>query len=149
MQDSCQPPQGMVETDKNRNLFKDAFKVYVGPGRPWSYDDFSAASGFEKRTVENWAYGAATPDQAKIFKCCQILGVEFLNRLLLPMGYTATAIDSIESVTYQELLQTLMSFANLYSEALLPNGGIDHRVVRRIHDSIPVLVNKLASFSAR
>lgn len=105
--------------------FHNAMSAFVGFGRKWSCATVSAATGINRRTVESYLSGQATPTIEKYQSLCVVLGEAFMDATLEATQYKVRSVEPGDT-TIQKTLSSLLQTAKSVSIAL-EDGRIDHR----------------------
>ena len=108
----------------------DALRRFVGPKKPYGYDDCAAAIDAQRSTVESWVLGNATPQLFKFLKLVALLGPEFANELL-----RLAHIDGAERVDAAPVTDAALNACAAQLVAILSNAMI--RTVTVNHQAKP------------
>lgn len=75
-----------ITTDLVRERTADAIRARCGPGKPMSVDALVEATGLDRRTIEAYRRGEATPCLSKLLRLVAVLGPSLLNDVLALAG---------------------------------------------------------------
>ncbi|HEY8343354.1 MAG TPA: hypothetical protein VIK75_10250 [Calditerricola sp.] len=107
--------------------FKDAFSLFVGPGKRFSVEAISEATGIGVRTVKSHLWGETTPGYAALMAYMRVLPDAFVTMALAPAGIAAVQrTEPDENVCGHKTLSAMLSRSAMLAKALEDN-RIDHR----------------------
>ena len=118
------------KTDREAALSRlgEALRRRVGRGCDWSAERVAAALGCSVAAVKAWRRGEAAPDGPTLLRLAALLGPDFLNELLQPLG-----LGGLHLLEEPELCSLKLNAQAAALTALISghaeDGHIDHREV--------------------
>ncbi len=120
-----------ITSDLANEIFADALRRRVGPGKKFGVDVVSDATGIKRRTIDGWRQGDTAPCFYKTLQLITVLGQGFRDEI------TAVAIDRSGDADPAQSATEILDVAKQLLERCHDDGKFCHRDAAHM---IPILI---------
>lgn len=137
-----------ITTDLVRERTADAIRARCGPGKPLSVDALVEATGLDRRTVEAYRRGEATPCLSKLLRIAAVLGPALLNDVVAMAGLGGLERLSGDGQPDSYALNAELTQAVATMGRHLADGRFDHREMAEQREMVGAMADLLARWMA-